>query len=418
MTDKEGLPEDLGTAGEVTSGDENPNRAERIDDRHPRDRVAGKEKGNDLRSIVKSAMKEHDPEKEQARQKTEVEKKPRQVDGKFTAQNPAQDRASAKAVEGSPAAKEIPEGAKSGETAPRLESQTQVASAAPANAPKEVKDIWEKLPQEAQTIFAKREADMAKGVEQLKAKYKPIDDAFAPHRSQLQQLGKTEADAVSQLFGWHEALRGPNKVEAFKALAQAHQINLSSLTGQQAPPVAQEGQNPPQTDITQLLGQHFQPILNKVTSLESELQRRDRERVEADIAQFSNGKPHFEKVSRAMAVLMNSGIASGNNPKEIFDDAYIRACRADPEVFTLIQQEEREKRNAELRAEQEAAAKKAAEEAEARKRKEAEEVAKARKATVGPRSGSPSGMAIAAKAKGQSVGDTIRGVIKDRSASI
>lgn len=408
------LPDD-NRAEQETIASDRPERAERIDDRHPRDRVSGREKSRDLRSIVKDAIKATDPAAKTvatAGKDAGASNKPRDpANGKFApaAEIKPEDRGH----EASPRDKESSEAQKPSETVPAAAPQAPAAVAAPAALSKEVKAIWDTLPEQVKAEFVKRETDTAKGVEKLKQQYKPIEDAVAPFRGQLQQLGKTDAEGVDQLFKWHAALSGPNKVQAFRALAQAHQINLTTLAPQ-APAVASD----PQTDPTQALRPLIDPLSQKVSMLETELQRRDRERVQSDIANFSKDKPHIDRVRQAMGHLINAGLAQGGNAKEIFDDAYARACRADPEVFASIQQEEQDKRDADARAAQEAASKKAAEEAEKRKRQEAEEVARARKAGYGPKSGSPVGRATASSPKGQSVGDTLRSAIKESSAAI
>ncbi len=392
--------------------DENPNRAERIDDRHPRDRVAGRDPGRDMRATIKAAIKETAAPRDGDRPARAAKNDDQQPDKSSVVKG--EDRGGKDA---SPAPKEIPATAKDGETAPPVASQEKPAIAAPAALSKEVRAVWDKLDPLVQAEFVRREADSSKGVEQLKARFKPMEDAFAPVKDQLRQLGKTEAEAAVQLIAWQAALADPRRqAQAFRALAQAHGFNLATLAGPQAPATA-DGQNP-QPDPTTAIRPLLDPLNQKVSFLENEFQRQQRERVQSDIATFAHGKPHFDKVSVAMGHLMQSGLATGDNAKEIFDDAYARACRADPEVFVLIQQEEQAKRDAETQTASEAAAKKAAEDAEALKRKQAAEVEKARRAGIGPHAGSPNGMAISAKAKGTSVRDSISTAIKESRAVI
>lgn len=386
------------TTTETTT--DRPERAERIDDRHHH-RLRGKNR--DIRSTIRDAFKtEAGPAEKQQPQRAKPDDQARDRGGKFAA---------------SPSQKEVPPAEKPSETAASPAIQTQEKIAAPVTAPKEVHAIWDKLPQEAQTIFAKREADMLKGVDQLKAKYKPIDDAFAPYQPQLKHLGKTESDAVKQLLEWQAALADPRtQARAFQALAQSHRFDLKTLIAPQSAQGQQPDQNQ-QPDPTQAFRPLLDPIAQRVQGLESEIQRRDRERVQSDIAQMSKDKPHFDKVRLLMGQLINSGMIQGDNPKEVFDEAYARACRADPEVFALIQQEEQEKKAAEAKAAEEAAAKEAAEKAETDRKKRIEEIAKARKA-ASPRSGAPTGMAIAASKRGKSVGDTVREAVQSARGTI
>src|SRR5579872_2932349 len=207
MSDKEADPVEE-TEIEIDSGaDENPNRAERVDDK---DRFAHDRKTlKDTRSAIREAVKEV---KEKSEAKSAVaQTKPRHEDGKFKPskedKGEIEDRGQ-KAASPVPPAK-APEAKPAGETAPETAPQATSPIAAPATAPKEIHALWDKLPQEAQAAFAKREADMLKGVEQIKSKLKPFEDAFAPVMGQLQQLGKTPADAAVQLINWQAALANP-----------------------------------------------------------------------------------------------------------------------------------------------------------------------------------------------------------------
>lgn len=373
-----------------TPRDENPNR-------HPRDQVAGREKGKDLRSLIRHAVKEHKEDPIEGGAPAPRESKPREP-----------------AAPAAPATKADPISSAPSETVPPAEPQAPASVAAPAALSKDVKAIWDTLPDQVKAEFVKREQDTQKGVEQLKAKYKPYDDAFSPVRDQLQRLGKTEPEAITQLLNWHAALAGPHKAEAFKELARSHGFDLSTLGPQ--PGVAP--QNP--TDPNQILRPYLDPINQEVNSLKADLQRRDNERVQGDIANFAKDKPHFDKVRTIMGHLIQAGIAKGSNPKEAFDDAYERACRADPDTFALIQQEQREQQEAEARTAKEAADKKAAEDAERKRKADAEAVEKARRAGVGPRGGSPTagGRVLAGTPQGQSVRDSLKSAMKGSSAQI
>ena len=321
LADKTVEPEKL-----ETTVDDRPERAERIDDKH---RLRGHT--HNIRSTIRDAVK------------AQRQAEPREPKSAAEKANEPENRGEKSA---SPTAGKVSE-SKTEEPASGEPPQPASKIAAPSTAPKEVHAIWDKLPQEAQSIFAKREADMLKGVEQLKAKYKPIEDAFSPYQSQLRQLGKTEADAAKQLMEWQNALANPRtQAQAFQALAQAHGFNIQSLI---APQGAEGSQSNQQADPTAAFRPLIDPLQQRLAGLETEFQRRDRERVNSDIVQMSNGKPHFDRVRVLMGQLINAGQVPGSNPKEVFDEAYARACRADPEVFALIQQEEQERRRPKAR---------------------------------------------------------------------
>jgi hypothetical protein len=381
--------------GESHLESERPERAERVDDKYHR--LNDKGRRQTLRSSLKDAFADEKAAAKEGNGKAAPQAADKTPDS-------SKDRGTKAASPDKP----IPATPKPGETAAVTTEQQVEKVAAPAALSKEVKAIWETLPPAVQSEFARREADTQKGVDQLKAKYKPIEDAFAPVQNQLRQLGKTEAEAASQLIGWQAALANPRtQAQAFRALAQAHNFDLSTL----APNASQAGAAAvpnPNPDPTQAFRPLLDPLMQKISTFENEFQRRDQERVQSDITNMAKDKPHFEKVRFAMGHLITAGLVTGASPQEVFDEAYARACRADPEVFAAIQQEAETKREAELKAAQEADAKKKAEDAEAARKKQADDVAKARKAGFSRRSGTPSGMAISASNKGKSVGDSLR----------
>ena len=358
-------------------------------------------KPKDVRASVRQAVKEVRDRQENIRDK------PRETTDS-TALKSAPEKGDASA------GKEIPK-TDDGKP-PAAAPQAPSAIAAPASLSKEIKAQWDKLDPAVRSEFVRREADVAKGIEQLKASYRGYDEALAPLRDEIRSVGKTEAEAIRMLADWRQALRGPNKATAFAALAKLEGIDLSQLAPRQPGP-AQQSQSQP-TDPAAFLRPYIGPISQEVTALKTELQRRDAERVQADIASFAKDKPHFDQVRVRMGVLMQSGQIPGDNPREVFDRAYEEACRSHPEIYGLIQQEAEAKRQADAQAAQAAAAQKAKEAEEARKRKEAEEVAKARKAGYGPRSGSPAGMATAKNPGGQSVRESIASAVKELGAAI
>ena len=328
-----------------------PERAERIDDRHPRDKGAGREPGRDMRSIVKDAIKKHNVDSAAEKPKKD---RPSRSDDEPADKIKTEDRGADKAA--SLKSSTNPATPKDGETAPDAAPQERQPIAAPAALSKEAKAIWDSLPDIAKAEFVRREADTQKGVEQLKAKYRPIEEVFGPHRQELQRLGKTEADAVKQMMDWHQNLSNPaTQRQAFLALAQSHRFDLSQLVAPQGSQVAPSQGQP--NDPTAMLSSYLQPIQQTVQQLQGEFERQRQQAVQSDIMNFSKDKPHFERVRTAMGHLMATGLATGETPKEIFDDAYARACRADPEIFALVQQEEVSRREAEAKAAAEAEAK-------------------------------------------------------------
>src|SRR5215831_7635707 len=100
--------------------------------------------------------------------------------------------------------------------------------AAPEAWSREAKAEWANLPPQVQQAVLKREQDTVKGVEQLQAKYRDIDQALASRQELIRNTGHTPAQAVNQLFLWFEALTADVErvkrgipAQAFPALAQS-----------------------------------------------------------------------------------------------------------------------------------------------------------------------------------------------------
>jgi hypothetical protein len=342
-----------------------------------------------------------------------------------------------------PPAKAAPKESEESKTEETVTPTTPQASgiAPPAALTKEEKELWSSLPLKMQEAFLRRESDTQKGVDNLKAKYQPIEDVLAPVRPLLQQRGLTEAHAVKQLFDWHSALASPHKesqIAAFKALAQSHGVNLNLLAPAVSPaqPSVAPATHPQPTDPNQqhqdpfaaiqpYLQQTLQPIQQQLANYEAEIQRQKLDTANRELSTFSKDKPHFEKVRLRMAEILTTASQYGR-PVDL-QQAYDEAVWGMPEIRSEIMQEQENKRQAEFQASQESLAAKAREEVLAQQKKEAEELAKrkeqealekARRANVSPRGTSPVSAVPQGARKTQSVADTLRSVMKENRTSV
>ncbi len=275
--------------------------------------------------------------------------------------------------------------AKPGEQQPAASTP---AVAVPSSWSKEAKDAWTSIPPAIQQAVAKREEEVTRGFAQYQARTRDIDQAFTPQRrAALQQFGKTEAQAIDQLFGWHEHLSNPQtRAQAFRALAQSHGFDLSTLAQspgqQQAQP---QDPNDPRLFVQQALQGTVSPLDQRLSALEQMLQRQQQSEVESRIGEFSKDKPHFDKVRLTMGQLIQSGAATDLN------DAYQKAVWSDPEVRAEMLAAEQAKREADAQAAVQAAQAKAAADAEAKRKADADAAAKARRANVSVRGSTPTG---------------------------
>lgn len=285
----------------------------------------------------------------------------------------------------------------------------QPATAAPEAFSKEAKAEWAKVPPTVQAAVLKRETDVARGVEELKGKYKDLDTALTPHMPAIRQNGHTPAQAVTQLFSWFQALAG-NPDAAFPALAKSFGYDLAKLVpqAQAAPAGAQEGAQPP-APIPPEVQRYIDDMRKQVDELKTVMgqqlgevkttfQRESEAKTNEVLMNWANGKTHFEKVRGLMAQFIQSGAVPLKNGQVDLDGAYDMAVYANPEVRAAVL------------AEQQAAADKARKDKAAADQKKTQEAAdKARKAGVSIGGGAPGAAAAASrpKGKGKSVRDSI-----------
>lgn len=244
----------------------------------------------------------------------------------------------------------------------------QPQTAAPEAFSKEAKSEWAKVPAAVQAAVLKRETDTAKGVEELKNRYKDIDAAIAPHVAAIRQLGHTPGQAVNQLFAWFQAL-GSNPDIAFPALAKSFNWDVAKLGGQAPeqqeltpsetdalPPAVQKYISDMQTEMQQIK----QTFGQELTGLKSTFQQQTEAKTNEILANWSRDKPHFESVRQLMAQLIQSGaiqVKDGQVGIDALDSAYQMAVYANPEIRTKVLADQQATAEKERKAKADAAAK-------------------------------------------------------------
>jgi hypothetical protein len=215
---------------------------------------------------------------------------------------------------------------------------------------RELQPLWQGLAPAVQAAITKRETDMAKGVEQLKARYQELDGAVNPYRDNIKRFGFTEAQAVDQLFKWQMALAGPDKVRAFVALMQSHGVDPATFAA--ALQGAQQGATPQQTSaIPPQLQTEIEGLKQKVGQFDQHFAQQTRTAAEQTVMSWAKDKPHYNAVKTLMGQLIQSGAAqpSATDPFGL-DAAYQMAVHAHPEVRELVSQEQRAKEAADRKA--------------------------------------------------------------------
>jgi hypothetical protein len=297
---------------------------------------------------------------------------------------------------------------------------------------KEAKAEWSNLPPQVQAAVAKRETDMAKGVEDLKGKYADIDRALQPRMELLRRHGKAPAEAIHNLFSWFEAL-SVNPAGTFPALANSFKFDLRTIPGlipqpasgpapapQAAPQAtgqpAAEGQ--PAGEVSPAIQQYLDNMkqelaalkgdfTNQLGQLSNSFQQQSQAKTEEILASWSKDKPYFEDVRKMMAHLIASqAIPPLQNGAADLDKAYDMALWALPEIRQKVLAEQQ-------KAAQDAAKAKRAAEQKAQQ----EQADKARKAQAGSITGSaPGAPGLPAKPKkGKTVAESIRDAMNELS---
>jgi hypothetical protein len=242
--------------------------------------------------------------------------------------------------------------------------QGQQQVAAPEAWPKEAKAVWAQLPPAVQAAVAKRETDMAAGVEQLKNNYKELDTVLQPYIPALQRSNIPPAAAVKQLFDWMNALtreataikNGQAPEGVFAALAQSYNLDPVKLL---AHIVQNQGQRPVQQQPDQQQPQQGQldpavkayidsivaPVGQGVQQLYSTVQQQNLAKTSEMLEVWAKDKPFFGDVRQTMARMLQPGpngeaamvppLANGNAD---LDTAYDMAVNAIPAVRAKVQQ--------------------------------------------------------------------------------
>jgi hypothetical protein len=235
--------------------------------------------------------------------------------------------------------------------------------AAPEAWPKEAKAEWAKVPPAVQAAVAKRETDMAAGVQQLKAHYNDIDEAIKPYMGAMQNAKVAPGAAIKQLFSWMDALTreatgmkaGKPPEGVFAALAQSYGINPAVLLahmvqnqGQQQQ--RQPGQQQPQQGqldpaVKQYIDSIMAPVGQGINQLHQTVQQQSMAKTEEMLGMWSKDKPFFNDVRGLMAKFLSPGpngepavVPPLPNGNANLDAAYDMAVYADPAVRAKAQQ--------------------------------------------------------------------------------
>ena len=220
-----------------------------------------------------------------------------------------------------------------------------VASDAPASWGASGRDLWGKLPPEAQAFIREREAEVHRGFtrqDEERTFGRTLRQVIQPYEKMIRADGGEPAAAVQNLLHTAATLRAGSpeqKIELFRQVAREYGVDLSRVYDP----------NAPQPDP------RLQTLEQRVAAFEraQEAQRmaeatRQEQALHAEIQQFRDARdaagtakhPHFETVRADMAALMAAGRAQS------LDDAYDMACWARPDLRSTLLAAEQAKEQA------------------------------------------------------------------------
>ena len=217
------------------------------------------------------------------------------------------------------------------ETAPEVaaEPAPETALRPPPGWSPAAKVAFSNLDPAVQQAVAKREQEVNQGFAKL-AEYKPIER----FNEMAKQSGTTLDRALENYVGMETRLR-QDFPAGIVELCQRQGIHPVALAKQilarngVAPSEGQAGEVPPHQTGP---GIDLAPIHQELNALKSYVQQQQEAGVQTEIQRFASDAKHtfFENVKADMGRLINSGYA------ESLEDAYEKACWANPEIRPLL----------------------------------------------------------------------------------
>lgn len=213
--------------------------------------------------------------------------------------------------------------------APKPEDDGKPALRPPPGWSPSAKVAFDKLPPEVQQAVANREEEVNKGFAKFQ-EYKPIDRFM----EMAKHSGTTLDKALENYVGIENDLRR-DFIGGISRICQNQGISPVALANQilarngAAPSEVQPGEQP---EARQQAPGVDPAIMQKISALETYIQKQQESGVQTEIQRFASDPKHtfFENVKADMGKLISSGQA------EDLEDAYDKACWANKEIRALL----------------------------------------------------------------------------------
>lgn len=265
-----------------------------------------------------------EPEGETAEQAAE---RVRDEKGRFAAK-PEEVAEAKPAIESKPAAKPA-DPVKEAVAAPAEPVTTDTTLRPPPGWSPAAKVAFASLPPEVQQSVAKREQEVNQGFAKL-AEYKPLER----YSEMAKQSGTTLDRALENYVGMETRLRQdfPAGIVELCQRQGIHPVALANHILARNGVAPSEGQAGDAQPARQQANVDLTPIHQELNALKSYVQQQQTLGVQSEIERFASDPKHtfFDNVKADMGRLINSGYA------ESLDDAYEKACWANPEIRPLL----------------------------------------------------------------------------------
>lgn len=237
---------------------------------------------------------------------------------------------------------------------------------------KDKAEVWKSLTPEAKDYVRQRETEAQQALSRagravnIVKNAEPVLNAVAPYTQYLNEVGKhlgrDPGQLVGELIRLESTLRtapdNDTRLNVLKDVIAEYGIDISPLIGAEANEALHRGA---QADISkhpvvQDLQRRIQQLTSMTLGERHQQMRAQIEEMDGAIhaaASDAQNFPHFEKVRPLMASLIQAMPDDPTIPiNEVIKRAYEAACRADPDIFARIQQDQRSRMTEQTRQQQ------------------------------------------------------------------
>lgn len=404
--------EEIDNEDEVLS-DQEQEQSNDVDSETDKDPKAAK--GESVRESIRRALKQE--------QDTETDGETEQKERKTRSKNSGSDEPTSREDETDDTGGEAEEVLNEDEEKP--EKKATKSNVPPPGWTKAAKAAWNNLPPEVIESVAKREQEVSDGFreygekvkkfEGIEKDYNEINRSFQGREPELQRLGVSKAQVVSQMFQWIDALSHSDRNYARSQLIQLgknYGIDLSTPTTVTKKEDKEVSTLPPEfQEFASNLDNKFKTIEDKITTdarQRAEQQTRaQQEAANQFVANWAKDKPHFQTVRQAMFGLLQSGSIPLKDGQLDLDEAYNQAVYANPVTREAIKKEA-----------EEAEAKKADAEKREKELKQLRKVNKAKTASSSISTRAPTGGVLKAGERKDGKPPSVRDSIKKSLAEL